>query len=120
MCILLVEDEAFIREILSDELSFHGHDVCEASSGDQAANLIAKPPKAFSLLITDINMPGQRDGVAVARLIRRHHPDIPIIYMTGRPDAAQVIGALGVREVILIKPFRPAAVIAAVEQLLAA
>jgi CheY-like chemotaxis protein len=72
MCVLVVEDEALVRDILVEALSSYGHDVCEASTGDAAAVLIETPPKTFTLLITDIHMPGQRDGIEVARLMRQH------------------------------------------------
>jgi DNA-binding response OmpR family regulator len=80
MCILLVEDEGIIRELLTDELDSQGFEVCETETGDQAAVLIKHPPQAFSLLITDIHMPGSTDGVEVGRLMRLHHPAVPIIY----------------------------------------
>jgi DNA-binding response OmpR family regulator len=84
MCILLVDDEDLIREILAYELDFQGFEVCEAETGDQAAALIKNPPKAFSLLITDIHMSGNTNGIEVGRLMRLHHPALPIIYTTGR------------------------------------
>jgi DNA-binding response OmpR family regulator len=40
MCILLVEDESLIREMLAEELGSQGFEVCEAETGDQAAGLI--------------------------------------------------------------------------------
>jgi CheY-like chemotaxis protein len=83
MCILIVEDEALIRDLLVEALASHGHEVCEAATGDQAVALIENPSKAFTLLITDLHMPGQRDGVEVARLMRQHHPSLPI---STRPD----------------------------------
>jgi DNA-binding response OmpR family regulator len=73
MCILLVEDAPLIRAIVAEELAFQGFGVCEAETGDAVAALIENPPTAFSLLITDIHMPGQLDGIAVARLLRRRY-----------------------------------------------
>lgn len=102
MCILLVEDEALIREIVQDALSFGGFDVCEASTGDYAAALIKDPPRNFTLLITDLNLPGMRNGLDVGRLMRGRHPLLPIIYITARPD---IVGPLRPRETLLPKPF---------------
>jgi DNA-binding NtrC family response regulator len=120
MCILLVDDEDLIREILADELGFQGFDVCEAETGDQAAALIKSPPKVFTLLITDIHMPGNMNGIEVARLMRRHHPALPIIYTTGRPDMFNAIGPLGPKEVLVAKPFSATAIVDVVRRLLAA
>lgn len=119
MCILLVEDEAVIRDILVDELDFQGFDVCEAPTGDHAATLIESPPKRFSILVTDIHMPGQRDGLEVARLMRRHHPGLPIIYTTGRPDILDGVGPLGPKDAVLVKPYTPTSLIRTIRRLLA-
>ena len=120
MCILLVEDEDLIREIVADELDFQGFEVCEARTGDDAAGLIENPPKVFSLLITDIHMPGRRDGIEVARLMRQRHPMLPIIYTTGRPDMLNAPRHLGWREFVLVKPYSPAHLLRMIRQLLAA
>ena|SRR5689334_2284323 len=118
MCVLIVEDEALIRDILVEQLRSHGHDVCEAQTGDDAAVLIENPPKVFTLLITDIHMPGQRDGVEVGRLMRRHHPSVPIIYTTGRSDALAAIGVPGARDAVVPKPYTPSQIIDVARQLL--
>jgi DNA-binding response OmpR family regulator len=120
MCILLVDDEDLIREILADELDFQGFEVCKAETGDQAAVVIKNPPKALSLLITDIHMPGKMDGIEVGRLMRLHHPALPIIYTTGRPDRFSAIGPLGPKEVLVAKPYTPTAIMDVVRRLLAA
>jgi DNA-binding response OmpR family regulator len=120
MCILLVDDEDLVREMLADELGFQGFEVCEAETGDQAAVLIQNPPQALSLLITDIHMPGNMDGIEVGRLMRLHHPGLPIIYTTGRPDTFDAIGPLGPKEVLVAKPYSPTAVVEVVRRLLAA
>jgi DNA-binding response OmpR family regulator len=119
MCVLIVEDEVLIRDILVEKLCSHGHEVCEAHTGDDAAVLIENPPKAFTLLITDIHMPGQRDGVEVGRLMRQHHPSLPIIYTTGRSDTLAAIGPLGPKDAVVLKPYTPTQIMDVVRQLLA-
>jgi CheY-like chemotaxis protein len=119
MCVLVVEDEALVRDILVEALSSYGHDVCEASTGDAAAVLIETPRKPFTLLITDIHMPGQRDGIEVARLMRQHHPSVPIIYTTGRSDALAAIGAPSPRDAVVLKPYTPSQIMNVVRQLFA-
>jgi len=120
MCILLVEDEDLIRETIADALDYHGFEVSEAHTGDHAARLIENPPKVFSLLITDIHMPGQRTGIEVARLVRQYHPVLPIIYTTGRPDILKSIGPLGEREAVVLKPYTSIQLVRTVRILLAA
>jgi CheY-like chemotaxis protein len=101
-------------------LDFHGFEVCEAHPGDHAASLIENPPKIFTLLITDIHLPGQRNGIEVARLIRAYHPLLPIIYTTGRPDMLNAIRPLGRREAVVLKPYVPAQLVQTMQTLLAA
>ena len=119
MCVLVVEDEPLIRLIVAEELAEAGLAVCEAEDGTQAAALIRNPPAAFSLLITDIHMPGALDGVAVARLMRARHPLVPIIYTTGRPDVLDAIGRLGEREALVTKPFLPSELLQLARRLIA-
>lgn len=119
MCILVVEDEALIRDILVEALTSHGYEVREADTGDDAALLIKNPPTDFTLLITDIHMPGQRNGIAVGHLMRQRHPSLPIIYTTGRPDALAALGSLGSRETVVLKPYTPTQIMRVVKQFLA-
>jgi DNA-binding response OmpR family regulator len=118
MCILLVEDEALIRDLLVDALILQGFEVRSAEAGDVAAALIETPPTPFSLLITDIHMPGRLSGIDLGRLLRRRHKLVPIIYMTGRPDALNALSSLGPREALLPKPFSPSALLVLIRRLL--
>ena len=120
MCILLVEDEPLIRRILAEELAEAGFEVREAETGEQAAALIAAAPTSFTVLVTDIHMPGSLDGIELARLLRAQRPDIPIIYTTGRPDTLDSTGHLGARNVLIAKPFAPSYLLAVVHRLLGA
>lgn len=119
MCILLVEDEFLIRLMLAEELEAEGFEVRVAEDGDRAEELIEDRAAAFTLLVTDIHMPGRLNGLEVARLMRVRHPTVPVIYTTGRPDA--VSGTrLGADEVLVEKPFTPSELLAAVHKLLPA
>ena len=120
MCILLVEDETLIRLIMAEELAEAGFEVRQAETGDQAAALIETAPYYFSLLVTDIHLPGTLDGIGLARLVRAQRPDIPIIYTTGRPDALGDVGRLGEKDVLVAKPFTPSHLLAVVHRVLGA
>jgi DNA-binding response OmpR family regulator len=120
VCVLLVEDEFLIRLLVAEELVHAGFAVCDVADGTQAAALIENPPAPFCLLITDIHMPGQWDGMRVAQLMRARFPDIPIIYTTGRPEVLAALGPLGARETLIPKPFVPSELLAAVRQMLSA
>jgi DNA-binding response OmpR family regulator len=119
VCILLVEDELLIRLMLAEELEAEGFEVCVAEDGDRAEELIEDPAVAFTLLVTDIHMPGRLNGLGVARLMRERHPTVPVIYTTGRPDAVGVVH-LGADAVLVEKPFTPSELLATVHKLLPA
>ena len=118
MSVLIVEDEFLIRLIVAEEFAAAGYDVQQAESGDSAATLIEHPQRAFSLLVTDIHMPGRLDGIGLARLMRGRHPGIPVIYTTGRPDALGAVEDLSGNDVVVAKPFTPSELLRVARRLL--
>lgn len=114
--VLLVEDEALIRIILAEALMDEGFEVIEAASGDEAVRLV-NGSHNFDLLLTDIQMPGRLDGVALARTLLEHHPDLPVIYVTGRPESLDRIEQRD-QNAYIRKPYSPDEVIAVVRRLL--
>ena len=115
--VLVVEDEELIRLILVEVLADEGFQVVEARTGDEAAGLI-DGPDGFHAVVTDIHMPGQRDGLAVGRHARRRHPDIPVVYCTGRPDALTGAGPLGPRDTLVRKPYVPSQIVTLLQSIL--
>ena len=83
--ILVVEDEYLIRLMLVEALSDEGYDVIEAETGDAALPILQSDP-AIGLLLTDIQLPGTLNGQQLAERVRQHRPELPILFMTGRPD----------------------------------
>lgn len=84
--ILLVEDEALIREIMAESLSDDGFEVIQAASGDEAIALAEGDDWPIDALVTDFHMPGDADGAEVAAHLRILHPSLPVIIASGRPD----------------------------------
>ena len=117
-CILLVEDEADIRTMLAEVLADAGHEVVEADTGDNAASLL-KTRSDFDMLLTDINMPGRLDGVALAACFRARHSHRPILYVTGRPDALRHTALRPNREAALLKPHGLLKLVVTVQAMLA-
>lgn len=117
--ILIVEDEDLIRMILAEVLDDEGFHVVEAATGDQAADLI-EDPDGFQAVVTDIHMPGERDGIAVGRHVRNRYPRIPVIYCTGRPDVLNNAGPLGCWDVLVRKPYVPSQIVSLLRRLLQA
>lgn len=109
--ILVVDDEAGIRDLLSKTLALADYDVDLAPDGRTAIDRLRIAP--YDLLITDLRMPGI-DGLTVIREGRRLRPDMPVVIITGYSSEASAIEAvnLGVSG-YLTKPFRVPRVLAA-------
>ena len=109
--VLIVDDEASIRDLLSKTLALAEYDVDLAPDGRAALERLRIIP--YDLLITDLKMPGV-DGLTVIKEARRLKTDIPVIIITGFSTEASAIEAvnLGVSG-YLTKPFRVPRVLAA-------
>jgi excisionase family DNA binding protein len=109
--ILVVDDEAAIRDLLSKTLALAEYDVDLAPDGRTALERLRIIP--YDLLITDLKMPGI-DGLTVVREARRLKADLPVLIITGFSTEASAIEAvnLGVSG-YLTKPFRVPRVLAA-------
>jgi CheY-like chemotaxis protein len=105
MSVLVVEDEFLIRMILIEDLAEAGFDVKEAANADEAFDLIQTIDPPLQVLVTDVHMPGQRDGLALGAYVRQTLPHVPIIYTTGRPDALQALSQLGEKQFLVRKPY---------------
>jgi CheY-like chemotaxis protein len=80
--ILLVDDDAALRRQLVDALDEDGWHVTQASSGDEALQLLTDGER-YDTLLTDVRMPGDTDGLDLARHVRREHEDMVVIVMSG-------------------------------------
>jgi two-component system, response regulator PdtaR len=98
--ILLVEDEALLRMTVADELRIAGFTVVECRSADEAFELV-KAGGNFDLLLTDVQMPGARNGLDLAREVAALRPELPVIITSGNlaPSQAEQFDAF------LPKPF---------------
>ncbi|MQA31869.1 MAG: response regulator [Luteitalea sp.] len=109
--ILVVDDEASIRDLLAKTLALAEYDVDVAPDGRSALDRMRLNP--YDLLIADLKMPGM-DGLAVIREAKRYKADLPVIIITGFSSESSAIEAvnLGVAG-YLTKPFRVPQVLAA-------
>ena len=109
--ILVVDDEASIRDLLAKTLSLAEYDVDTAPDGRSALERLRLYP--YDLLIADLKMPGI-DGLSVIREAKRLNANLPVIIITGYSTETAAIEAvnLGVAG-YLTKPFRVPQVLAA-------
>ena len=109
--VLVVDDEASIRDLLAKTLALAEYDVDVAPDGRSALERMRM--YSYDLLIADLKMPGM-DGLTVIREAKRYKADLPVIIITGFSTESSAIEAvnLGVAG-YLTKPFRVPQVLAA-------
>lgn len=101
--ILIVEDNAATRRLAARMLSSLGYRVEVAKDAEEAIEMLRM--QEFDVLFTDIVMPGERDGIALARDVRQNHPDIHVIFTSGFSEMnPQDIDEL--RATYVTKPYR--------------
>ena len=112
--ILVVDDEELVRMNACELLEAAGFIVCEAQCGSSGLAVLDRRPEV-SLLFSDINMPGEFDGLELARRIRLVRPDIHLILTSGlmRPTSAELSGGQ-----FIPKPYDDAAVTEMIRQTL--
>lgn len=86
--VLIVEDEPLIRLALADEFTNAGYLAIEASNVLEAVGALSQNPGVQSL-VTDVDMPGMLNGLALVNLIRNCYTHIDIAVISGRPDIDQ-------------------------------
>ena len=117
--ILIIDDDAEVRELAALALTRCGHVVVEAGDGDEGLAKCHQQP--FDLVITDMVMP-TRDGLEVLLAMRNEFPNTPVVAMSGLSSRSarylQVADELGAVET-LSKPFRLADLVSVVSRALA-
>jgi CheY-like chemotaxis protein len=114
-CILVVDDEQQVRDVVRRKMEQSGYSVGEATNGDEAIRKLAG--SRFDLVIADILMP-ERDGLEVIMYLREHQPEVKIIAISapGNEVFLKSAAALGAARTFS-KPFSMDALAAAVCEL---
>ena len=120
--LLVLEDEPSVMKLL--RLILKGYSVIEATSAEQALNLVVEHDRRVDLLITDVRLP-TLSGIQVALRIRSEFPEIPVLLVSGYPaggwrdvDSADLeqLGATALA--ILPKPFEQHVLLNTVSELI--
>ena len=107
--ILIIDDEAALRQTLARILQQAGFEVTTAEDGEQGLSFIQTTN--FDLIFMDLRMPGM-PGMEVLKLIHASYPNLPVILFTAQPDLHSAVDALrnGATD-YLLKPLKPQALI---------
>ena len=105
LSVLLVDDDAGVREVTAAMVEELGHRVVEADTGMAALDILARGAD-FDAAVIDYAMPGM-NGVELAERVRELRAELPILFITGfaEPDRVSGLHALGI---VLHKPFKAA------------
>ncbi|HET6777711.1 MAG TPA: response regulator [Gemmatimonadales bacterium] len=104
--ILIVDDEPMVRLVVGRLLEEWNFTVLEADNGRAALEVARDFQGSLSLVITDLVMP-YMDGCEFAAAFRALHPEVPILFMTGKCPNAVVGSLFDPAENLIIKPFDP-------------
>jgi len=116
--VLLVDDEANVLAMTAQVLSRLGYEPVSFSDSHAALAAFEAAPGSFDVVVTDDVMPGLT-GTGLARVVRNHRPDLPVVLMSGYngPILAQRALAAGVSE-LLVKPLQSRDIAAALDRVL--
>lgn len=114
--ILVAEDEQVIREFEVINLKRAGYDVFEAENGEQALKIYDQEDGNFDVAVLDIMMPGEYDGLAVCRELRKRSNTIGIIMLSAKTqEMDKVSGLMMGADDYVTKPFSPSELVARVD-----
>ena len=106
MDIVVVEDNADVAQAIRPVLEAQGCRVTHFASAGEAVAWIGRHAGEVDLVLTDVVMPGEMDGLGLAQYLRREHPAIALVVMTGYAQQLEVITQQGFT--VLAKPWTPA------------
>ena len=81
--VLVLEDEADVRQTLCEQLHQLGYLTLEADNGEQALNMLAASPD-IGMFISDLMLPGSLSGAEVINHVRSHYPQLPVLLISGQ------------------------------------
>lgn len=116
--ILVVEDEVFVRMVISEYLRGCGYRVIEAANADEAVTLLQHLEIEVDVVFSDIEMPGSMGGFELAKWLREHRPGIGVVLAGNVPRAADAAAEL-CESGPLPKPYEPQIAVDRIKRLMA-
>ncbi|WP_201829889.1 response regulator [Microvirga zambiensis] len=117
--VLVVEDEVLIRLVIADYLRECGYKVHEAVSGEEAIAILQAPEVSIDVVFSDVEMPGDMDGFALARWVRANKPGLQVILTSGAERSADIAATLCEAGPLMKKPYASQDVVDRIRQLAA-
>jgi CheY-like chemotaxis protein len=118
--VLVIDDEATLRDVTAEALELHGYRSLTASDGAEGVAVYAQHKDEIQLVVTDMTMPIM-DGRAVIRALQRIDPGVRIIAVSGLEDQRAVAAEAGCgTQAFLVKPFEGETLLRTVHEVISA
>jgi DNA-binding NtrC family response regulator len=114
--ILVVDDDALIRLMLSDFLQECGFKVFEAASALEAVDILKSPHVAIDVVVSDVRLPGGMSGFELAKWMREHCPKTVILLCSGDAKKSEVVHELCDETPFFSKPYDLNVILAQIRQ----
>jgi signal transduction histidine kinase len=114
--VLLVEDNAEVAAVVVPVLQKLGCSVVHRDGVEAALEWLQQCDGRVDLLLTDVVMPGGRDGISLVKAVKERYPTLKVLMMTGYAEQVDAIGEMGYE--VLSKPFSPRSLADALERVL--
>ncbi len=86
-CVLLVEDQPMVREMITSVLEANDFAVTPVASMDEAVGQLCAGPHAIDTVLSDVRLGDGRNGIELADWVREHRSDLPVVLMSALTDA---------------------------------
>jgi DNA-binding response OmpR family regulator len=117
--VLVVDDEADLRDIIRRMLERRGFDTLVAGDPQQAITMCREHPGDIDILVTDLGLPGVSGG-ELSRAATELRPGMRVVYISGRPkDMAVADGLIDQDALLVTKPFGAESLVEAVRSVIA-
>jgi DNA-binding NtrC family response regulator len=103
--ILIVEDEALLRMLLSEYLQECGYAVLEACNVTEAMRFIEPRHVKIDLILSDVRMPGEMNGEDLYKWVKKNRPGLPIFLASATSSAASMAKELCADDRFFTKPY---------------
>ena len=114
--ILIVEDNAELRQLIAQQVRNRGYEVTESGNGSEGLSLALSGQ--FTLVILDINLPG-KSGYEICQTLREERPELAIIILSSKSEEVEIIAGLELgADDYVTKPFRVGELLARIESAL--
>jgi two-component system, cell cycle sensor histidine kinase and response regulator CckA len=102
--VLLVDDEAVVRQFVRKALEYGGYEVVEANSGYEALSVLSRSAASIDLILTDVVMPVM-SGRLMADTLANKYSNVKVIFMSGNAELVRVLNGGSMEGATLQKPF---------------